>query len=279
MTLLRPPDYPYDLRDLEEKIAAKGTALGRPLFVFGEIDSTNDEAKRVAKGEGNHGSLFLAESQTKGRGRSGNQWSSPRSENLLFSVIAEVMCPLSRVPCLSIAVGVAIADAIESFVNGRVQIKWPNDVWIDEKKVAGILVESARGISSATSESALVKSTLVIGVGLNVHTRVFPDELKSVATSMAIHAKGDLSRSQILADVMGRIDRDLFLVAAKGLGPIAARIDQRDGLRGKEVRSDHGEGIARGIAPDGRLRVELRDGTLGLWASGEVSRVLRSGGK
>ena len=230
-------------------------------------ESTNDDAKRGAREGAPHASVWIAESQTKGRGRQGRTWVSPRGENLLFSVLLRIACPPMRVPPLALVAGLAVRDAVARALgeDGRVKVKWPNDVLVDGKKVAGVLVESA--LSGGRVEY------VVVGAGVNVQTRVFPHELADIATSISLAARADApppDREALLADILEGIHHDAKHVAHRGLGLVAARLAKHDALAGRRVAGDDVSGIAAGIAEDGRLRVSRNDGVIVTVASGEV---------
>lgn len=260
-----------DLARASALIAERGLGLGAPLHILDETTSTNDEAKRAAKDGAPHGATWLAESQSAGRGRQGRAWVSPRGENLLVSVLVRVDCSPARLPLLALVAGLAARDAIAlAAPSAAPRIKWPNDVVVgaDRKKVAGVLVEAiTQGSSSA----------LVVGVGINVHTREFPDDLAARATSVALLADRTSphppDRAEILADLLRGLDRDLALVAARGLGLVHARLSHADALRGARVRSESGEGVAEGIDLDGRLLIRRDNGMLTRWVAGEVHLV------
>jgi BirA family biotin operon repressor/biotin-[acetyl-CoA-carboxylase] ligase len=272
------PDLARALALIEER----GLTLGRPLHVLDETTSTNDEAKRAARSGAPHGAAWVAESQTAGRGRQGRAWVSPRGENLLFSVLLRVTCPPSRLPPLALVVGLAARDAVARAIGSdgasahdatrstpdhAVRLKWPNDVVVgpERRKVAGVLVEA---ILQGRSVEALV-----VGVGINVHTRDFPGELAARATSVSLLAERAPDRAEILADVLTALDRDLELVAARGLGLVHARLTRADALRGARVQSEGSVGVAEGIDLEGRLLVRKDDGLLARWGAGEVHLV------
>jgi BirA family biotin operon repressor/biotin-[acetyl-CoA-carboxylase] ligase len=261
-----------DLARAGEAISARGCELGRPLHLLSETTSTNDEAKRAASFGAPHGATWVAESQTAGRGRQGRAWVSPRGENLLFSVLLRFGAPPQRLPLVSLVAGLAVAEAVERAGTRKpVRIKWPNDVVVltdadratPWTKVAGILVE--------TSMTGSAVQGIVVGVGINVHTRQFSDDLTPFATSVAlevnIHRPPD--RAEILADVLAGLDRDVAPVLARGLGLVHARLTERDALFGRYVRSETGEGVACGIDLEGRLLVD-HDGRRNAWNAGEV---------
>lgn len=277
-----------DLARAAEAIAARGCSLGAPLVVAEQTVSTNDDAKQGAREGAAHGAVWVAESQSGGRGRQGRSWLSPRGENLLFSVLLRLRCAPARVPPVSLACGLAVRDAVAralgAAADGDVVVKWPNDVLVRSardgvlRKVAGVLVES--GLSGAKIEY------VVVGIGINVHTRALPDEVAAIATSIALErdarsatagALADLDRAEILADVLAGLDRDVELVAHKGLGLVHARLTRHDALAGKPVESvgEAGEpgdirGIAAGIDLDGCLLVRGDDGTVTRVSSGEL---------
>jgi BirA family biotin operon repressor/biotin-[acetyl-CoA-carboxylase] ligase len=277
-----------DLARASEAIASRGCALGVPLAIAEETTSTNDDAKRGAREGAPHGAVWLAESQTSGRGRQGRAWLSARGENLLFSVLLRLRCPPARVPPVSLACGLAVRDAVAralgSAADGDVLVKWPNDVLVRSprdgvlRKVAGVLVESA--LSGANVEY------VVVGIGINVLVRSLPDEVAGIATSIALErdarggsgaGAGELDRAEILADVLAQLDRDAGHVAHKGLGLVHARLTRHDALAGKQVESvaEDGtagdlRGVASGIDLDGRLLVRSADGVTTRVSSGEL---------
>jgi len=277
------PRIAPDLERAARAIAERGGRLGAPLSIEEQTGSTNDDAKQGAKAGAPHGAVWLAESQNAGRGRQGRAWVSPRGENLLFSVLLRVTCAPARVPPLSLVAGLAVRDAVAKAVGGtsadRVLVKWPNDVVVRRddgslRKLAGILVES--------SVSGMKVEHVVIGIGINVHTRDFPEELSAIATSIALewspHGPDTPERAEVLADVLANLDRDIEHVAHRGLGLVHARLEKHDALRGREVESDDGSlsGVADGIDVEGRLRVKTAAGTIVPVTAGEVRLSSRS---
>ena len=190
---------------------------------------------------------------------------SPRGENLLFSVLVRVTCPPSRLPPLALVAGLAARDAIARAAPvRRLRIKWPNDV------VVGPRGRRSPASSSRPSLQGRSVEALVVGIGVNVHTRSFPDDLAARATSVALETDRPPDRAEILADVLATLDRDLELVAARGLGLVHARLASADALRGERVECDSGEaGTAEGIDLEGRLLVRREDGVLARWGAGE----------
>ncbi|MEO8876588.1 MAG: biotin--[acetyl-CoA-carboxylase] ligase [Polyangiaceae bacterium] len=245
-----------------ELVRERGLAVGTPLEIMHETTSTNDVAKRAAKNGAPHGATFVAERQTAGRGRQGRSWLSERGDGLLVSVVLRVSCAPSHLPPLSLVAGLAVCDALAPTTKIAPRLKWPNDVWLDGKKVAGVLVEAS--VAGDRVE------WVVVGCGINVHSRHFPEEIAQIATSVALHSREQPDRAEILARLLEGLDRDIAPVAKHGLGIVHARIDALDALRGLPVRGELGEGIADGIDRDGRLRVLKSDGSVDAWVAGEV---------
>ncbi len=234
--------------------------------------STNDDAKQAAKEGAPHGATWVAESQDSGRGRQGRAWISPPGENLLFSVLLRVQCPAARLPQLAICAGLSVVETAQALLPAvRVGLKWPNDVWVGRKKLAGILVESSFARGQAQS--------VVIGIGMNVHGRELPEDLRDIATSLALEASASgasqahghaLDRGAILADLLVRLDHDIVHVAGRGLGMVHARIAKVDALRGLHVDTGEISGIAEGIDAEGRLVLVTDAGRTERLVSGEV---------
>jgi BirA family transcriptional regulator, biotin operon repressor / biotin---[acetyl-CoA-carboxylase] ligase len=276
-----------DLARAPELIAARALSLGSPLVLLDATASTNDDAKRGAREGAAHGSVWLAESQTAGRGRQGRAWLSLRDDNLLFSVLMRLSCAPARVPPVSLAVGLAVRDAVARAIgptdgaDDDVLVKWPNDVLVRSphdgalRKIAGVLVESA--VVGAKVDY------VVIGIGINVLGRALPEEVTAIATSIALErdargTPGAADRAEILADVLAGLGRDVELVAHKGLAAVHARLTRHDALVGREVESldaaSDGESVLRGVAAgvdvDGRLLVRGADGVVRKVSSGEL---------
>jgi BirA family biotin operon repressor/biotin-[acetyl-CoA-carboxylase] ligase len=242
-------------------------SLGSPLHRLATTTSTNDEAKKGARSGAPHGATWVAEEQTAGRGRQGRSWVSPRGENLLFSVLLRVDCVPSRLPLVAIVAGLAVRDAVaRAAPRADVRIKWPNDVLVGTKKIAGILVE-------AITVGRRIEA-VVVGAGVNVHTRLFPDDLAERATSVSLVSSEPPDRDVLLGHILEGIDHDLHVVLARGLGLVRARVDAADALRGERVRNESGDaGTASGIDDEGRLLVRRDDGVLTRWSAGEVHLV------
>lgn len=261
-----------DLAGVEALLAARGLGLGRPLVVAAETGSTSDDAKAALRAGAPHGATWVAERQAAGRGRQGRAWTMPAGEGLLVSTLLRLPCPPTRVPQLALAAGLAVRDVVAARLGGgggaspaaRAQVKWPNDVWVDGRKIAGTLVE-------ATFRGERLEG-LVVGIGLNVTVRAFAPELVGAATSLALAGASGaaLDRGALLVDLLAALEQDLVLVAGRGLAPFAARLAAHDALRGRVVRAGEVEGVADGVDDEGRLVVRRADGGVARLVAGEV---------
>jgi len=178
--------------------------VGRSLEVRAETDSTNDDARIAADAGALHGHVIVADCQQAGRGAHGRAWDSPSGSDLYVSIVARIHKEPAEVPPLTLAIGEAVAACVNEVLGRDIaQIKWPNDVLIDGKKCAGILLE--------TSTLGRTLGPVIIGMGLNVHRRTFEGDLAGVATSLALHTEASLHREVILARLLelveGSIDR------------------------------------------------------------------------
>jgi BirA family biotin operon repressor/biotin-[acetyl-CoA-carboxylase] ligase len=218
--------------------------IGSPRVHHRLTDSTNERAKQLAAEGAPHGTLVTADEQTAGRGRQGRVWTAPPRSAVLMSVVLRELD--ERLP---LTAAVAITDALPV----EATIKWPNDVWIQGRKVAGILVEGRPQEGWA-----------VLGVGLNVSTERFPAELAETATSLRL-AGIDVDTEAVLAGVLSSLDAWLGAPPAR----VLEAWRERDALKGERVRWTGGEGVADGIDDSGALRVETPTGLVSLDA-GEV---------
>ncbi len=262
-----------DLQRAAEAIASRGGRLGSPLRLVRETGSTNDDAKAGAREGAAHGALWVAETQSRGRGRQGRSWTSPAGENLLFSVLFRMPILPARVPLVALAGGLAVRDAVAKAIgdDARVLVKWPNDVVVRSSSDPSVF----KKISGVLCEAVLVGSRVehvVVGIGINVHTRELPEDIAPLATSIALEGGESPDRAEILADVLTALDHDVEHVAHRGLGLVHARLSARDALAGRTVESEDGAltGVAAGIDLDGHLLVRRADGVVTKIASGEV---------
>jgi BirA family biotin operon repressor/biotin-[acetyl-CoA-carboxylase] ligase len=227
----------------------------------GTTGSTSDDALARVRAGAPHGTVLLADAQTKGRGRGGRTWISPPGANLYLSVILRPVLLPHEAPPLTLAAAVAVCDAVRG-LGCRATIKWPNDVLVDDKKVAGILTESS------TRGGRL--EAVVIGIGINVNWTELPPELAPTATSLALALGHAVDRDRLASDLLAALGQWIGRHLADGAAPIARAWRERAATLGRRVSTIQGTGLARDIDDDGALIVELDDGETVLVRSGEL---------
>jgi BirA family biotin operon repressor/biotin-[acetyl-CoA-carboxylase] ligase len=236
----------------------RGTIFDRHLHHFYKIGSTNTAAMAAAAEGAPEGSVFLAEEQTAGRGRGANSWQSPRSSGIYCSVVLRPALPPSEVLVLSLAAGLAVRAAIQQ-VDSRVSpdLKWPNDVLIDGKKVCGILTEM-------NAEATRVRY-IVVGTGINVNQASFPRELQ--ATSLRLATGSEWSRVELVAALLKSVDREYrqLLERSEAREAILRRFAENSSwVQGKAVRIEENgaafAGVTEGLDSRGFLRVRTAKG-------------------
>ena len=236
-------------------------ALGGPFVHLDVIGSTNDHARRLALAGAPHGTVVAAEQQTAGRGRQGRTWSAPPGRALTLSALARVGA--AALEPLPLAVAIAICEACEDLVPVTCSIKWPNDVWVDDRKLAGVLIEARPQDGWA-----------VIGIGLNVDTPLeeLGDELRRSATSLRIAAGEPVDRDAALEALLERLAE--WLGRLDDPPAVAASVRERDALYGRRIVWSAGQqryqGEARGIDDDGALVVFTAAGERVRLDAGEV---------
>jgi BirA family biotin operon repressor/biotin-[acetyl-CoA-carboxylase] ligase len=228
--------------------------LGEPHHHHRVCASTNDLAKQLADAGAAHGTTITADEQTAGRGRQGRAWVAPAGSALLMSTIARPVTENYKLAPLAAAL--AVAETCEQLADVSTQIKWPNDVWIDGRKVSGILVEARPDENPETS-------WLVIGIGLNTAVPLdqMPTDLQETAATLGLDRSIDA-----LAPLLERLDHWLGSSSEQTIEAWRAR----DALRGRRIAWAAGSGIAGGIDASGNLIVACDDGTTETLAAGEV---------
>jgi len=222
--------------------------IGAPRHHHPVTDSTNERARELAGAGATHGTLVTADEQTAGRGRQGRTWTAAPGEALLMSVIVRDLEP--RHSLLPLMAALAVCEAAEAVSDVPCQIKWPNDVWVDRRKLSGILVEARPAAGWA-----------IVGIGLNTGVGEFPPDLRDTATTL------DLPNPDVaLQPLLTSLDRWLEADPSE----ILAAWRERDALEGSPVRWQGGEGTARGIDDNGSLLVETPTGELLALGAGEV---------
>jgi BirA family biotin operon repressor/biotin-[acetyl-CoA-carboxylase] ligase len=252
--LVRLPDI---LTPRRIRLAAAGTGFGRRVYHSFQTGSTMDDAAAHAAAGDPHGTIVVAEEQTAGRGRLGRAWHSEPGAGLYVSLILRPPLPAAAAPMLTLATGLAVADAVEESTGRAADIRWPNDVLLNEKKCAGILLEM-------TAEPERIKH-VILGIGVNVNHSSLPTELAGEAVSLRMACGRALSRGEVLAALLRALDRSLArLLAPDGRAATVAEFERRSSFacgRRVTIEEDGVEvrGVTAGLDPAGYLLLR-RDG-------------------
>lgn len=242
--------------------------IGKDIYYYEETDSTNTRAKISGESDGVHGSIFIAERQTTGKGRRGRGWEAEKGDIIAMSILLKPDINIEYISRVTLLAAVAVSRALSQIEGIVPQIKWPNDVVINGKKVCGILTEMS-------SEGVDIKY-VVVGIGINVHNSSFPEELAQKATSIKLENGKDVDRSKLIADVAYEFEQlyDKFMEDKD----LSFMIDEYNSLmvhKDKQVyvieSAERTEYTATGISPAGGLLVKNGSGEEKEIISGEVS--------
>ena len=241
--------------------------IGRQVVFLENVDSTNDEAKRQAEQGAGHGTLVVAQHQTAGKGRRGRSFSSPKQEGVWMSLVIKDDIEPMNASMLTLVMGLAVVKAVKEVTGLGPQIKWPNDLILSGKKLCGILTEMSMQMDCINH--------IVIGIGINVHNESFPEELKSLATSVFLESGKHIPRGQLIGKVMGWFEHYYQIyMKHQDLSELMNEYNQCLVNRGRQVQvlAPKGSytGVALGINALGELLVETENEVHQV-ASGEVS--------
>jgi BirA family biotin operon repressor/biotin-[acetyl-CoA-carboxylase] ligase len=253
----------YDLAAIEA--ALTGTSFANKLHFSPVTGSTNSDAIDAARSGAPHGTVYLADEQTAGRGRGDHKWHSKAGEGLYVSTIVRPHISPERSPLISFAAGLAASEAIRSTSLLAVDLRWPNDLLVGPHKVGGILVES--------KIEAVALAYAVIGIGINVHQQEFDPALATPATSLDISSGRRLSRQALLIALLKSLEREVELLSQQdATSGILKRIeDSSTWLNGRRVRV-HGpqecHGITAGLNARGFLLLQTDNGLVTVQTGG-----------
>lgn len=231
--------------------------IGRRIVHYFRIDSTNTVALRMAAAGAAEGTVILAEEQTAGRGRLGRTWYSEKSSGIYASIILKPNLTPAVAPVLTLMAGVAAQAAIARTTGLNPDIRWPNDLLLNGKKLCGILTEMSAEVDRIHA--------VVIGIGINVNHREIPEELRLIATSLRLEGGKVYSRLQILVALLREIEHHYHILRDDGPAAIISRWTAASSYaRGKRIRvaagGTHFEAVTVGLEPHGALRVRHDDG-------------------
>ena len=249
------------------------TIMGRRILYREEVTSTQDEAGEVARKGAEEGVVVISERQTKGRGRRGRLWSSPPREGLYFSTILRPNLRPNQIIQIPLIAGVAVCKAIRRVTPLEPRIKWPNDITIGGKKVAGILAEMSCDMDRVDH--------IVLGIGVNVNTRcsLLPESTRGIATSLAERCGEYVSRVRLVQSILAEFDALYTAFLASGFDALREEWKALDSTVGSWVKVSDAEGEIKGKALDidgeGFLLVRKENGNVKRVISGDISLIGR----
>ena len=275
---MKPPSPSDELEGFQDRYDAdrmranlSSRIFGRVLEYHEQVGSTNDVILDMAEQTAPHGTVCLADEQSAGRGRRGYGWFSPPGCGIWASVLLRPRLSAARTPPLTLCAAAAVAPVLETAAGVSVEIKWPNDLIMGGRKVAGILAES-RVVSGD-------EPVIVIGMGINVnHTRgQFPDELYESATSLRIESGRPVDREDLFLAILASLESAYGHYLASGPASLLAEVDTRLAWQGLTVEADSPAGAAGRVShidEEGGLVLDRQDGAPLVIRSGSI-RLLR----
>lgn len=240
----------------------------KKIIYYKQLDSTNTELARLTAEGVAHGTVVVADAQTSGKGRRGRGWESPAGENIYMSILLRPDCVPDRAPMLTLVMAYSVAQVLKEFGFSDVQIKWPNDLVLSGKKICGILTE----MQLKDSEIDYV----VVGVGINVNTSKFPEELKDTATSLYLESGRFFDRKNMVESVASYFEQAYGqFLETQNLSFLKEEYNNMLVNIDKEVRvlepGNEYTAYAQGINSEGELLVRTIDGQEKRIYAGEVS--------
>lgn len=238
------------------------------ILHFDSIDSTSLEAMRQAKAGAREGLCIIAREQTRGRGRLERSWHSPKDAGLYLSIVLRPQFELARWPLINLAAALAVHDAIFRTCDLKVDIKWPNDICVGDRKLCGILAEAVE---------TEIGTAAIVGIGINLNDESFPPELKPQATSLRSATRIDVDRDLLVNELLKVLGERYEMLNSVGGSEHTVRewCASSSYAFDREVRVSLGEesfnGITRGLESDGALRVETLDGIVKTVRAGDVT--------
>jgi len=242
--------------------------LGGKFHYFAELGSTNVHARTLAEQGAAQGEVVIAEAQTDGRGRLGRRWESPPGVNIYFSVILRPRLLPVHAPQITLMAAVALAETVAPLIEQAPVIKWPNDILVNGKKLAGVLSEAVCNPERINH--------VILGIGLNLNYRAvsMPAEIRRRATSVTDLTGNEIDRESVMIRLIQNLDRCYGELEECGFETLRPRWDKFFGLRGRRVRIENHEqvvtGRALGIDRNGALVVEDEFGELQNIYAGDV---------
>ncbi|MEK5390960.1 biotin--[acetyl-CoA-carboxylase] ligase [Margalitia sp. FSL K6-0131] len=251
---------PKNMTENELRLGLKTTIFGKTIQYLESTDSTQKVAHQLAQEGCPDGTLVIAEEQTNGRGRLARNWHSPKYTGIWMSLVLRPKLPPAKAPQFTLIAAVAVARAIEDICEISPDIKWPNDLLLNGKKITGILTEL-----QADSDKI---NAIIMGIGMNVNQKEqdFPKELHNIATSLAIETGKEISRSELVKRILENLEKYYLLYLEKGFAPLKLLWESYAVSLGKDIiaRTISGNisGKALGITEEGVLKIEDQNGQI-----------------
>ena len=238
------------------------------ILNFESIDSTNTEAVKQARKGAHEGLCITARQQTAGRGRQGRKWISPPDSGLYFSIVLRPQLETRHLPLITLMTGVAVCDALAVF-GIKADIKWVNDLLVDDKKIGGILAEAVETAGG---------TAVIVGIGINLLSDSFPPEIAEIATSIEAVTGERVTRDDLAYALTSEMKKYYSILQEGGYAAIIENWSRRSTyFRGKEVRAVTAEGVFEGVTDgleeNGALRVKMADGGLRIIQAGDVHQL------
>ncbi|MGA2330122.1 MAG: biotin--[acetyl-CoA-carboxylase] ligase [Syntrophales bacterium] len=260
----------FNQKNLAVRLAGK--RIGNNIHFFTEVESTNDVLFRLARDGAPHGTVVIAECQTKGKGRLNREWQSPPGCNIYTSIALRPPIEPVYAPQITLMTGVAVADLLSEYCTGAVTLKWPNDVQIEGKKVCGILAEM-----SASAEGSVDFVVVGIGINVNIRKKDFEESIRDMATSVAEEAGHNISRLDLTVKLFDRFDELYTRLLDSGFGSIKDAWLSYCDMVGKQARvifkNDIESGKVLGIDDFGALVISDKKGKIRRVIAGDASVV------
>jgi BirA family biotin operon repressor/biotin-[acetyl-CoA-carboxylase] ligase len=262
---------PDVLRKSDVRQALKTGLIGREFRLLPEVASTNTLAMEMASNGAPEGTVIIAETQTGGKGRLGRTWISPKG-NVYLSVILRPNIPVQNAPLITLMGAVAVAAAVTAAAKVSAAIKWPNDIYVSGKKVSGLLTEMS------AEQDRIKHIVLGIGVDVNMDLAALPVELRALTTTLALEAGKRIDRTELVRRLCMDLER-WYGAFLKDPSDVLREWEKFNMTTGNRVAvrglGETFEGLAKGIDSEGRLLVELGDGTIRRVAAGDVTILKR----
>jgi BirA family biotin operon repressor/biotin-[acetyl-CoA-carboxylase] ligase len=248
----------------------KGSLFAKRIYHFFKTDSTNRVGMELGNAGEAEGAVILAEEQSAGRGRAGRSWLSERGTGIYVTLLLRPKISPVQAPLLTMLAGLSAQAAIQARTSLAIDLKWPNDLMLNGKKLGGILTEMY-------ADTTLVRF-VIVGIGINVNQEKFPGELSSLATSLRTETATNQSRLELLARLLREFESDYNRFLREGASSVTTRFSRASSYAvGRKVRVANGAdsftGVTAGLAPEGLLQVEREDGRVVTVIAGDVSEI------